>query len=103
MQQQLKSFDFDAFSVAFYVDALVDNNDIGQHSNAEKMRFHFLTCLKNEVFKPFSRSTKRSKACTSSIYFVDIFCICHRPLMKKSMKIEYEEEQDLKMFMANWS
>ena len=97
VQQQLKSFDFGAFSVAFYVDALVDNNDIGQHSNAEKMRFHFLTCLKNEVFKPFSRSTKRSKACTSSIYFVDIFCICHRPLF------EYEEEQDLKMFMANWS
>ena len=39
MQQQLKSFDFGVFSVAFYVDALVDNNDIGQDSNAEKMSF----------------------------------------------------------------
>ena len=52
MQQQLNSLDCDVFSVAFYVDAFDGNKDIGQHYNAEKMRFNFLTCFKNEVFSP---------------------------------------------------
>ena len=72
-------------------------NDIGQNYNAEKMRFHFLTCLKDEVFSPFPRSTERSKVCASAILFVDVYCICRKPFF------EFEVEEDPKMFMANCS
>ena len=41
VQEQLNSFDCDLISVAFLVDALDGNNDIGQNHNAEEMRFHF--------------------------------------------------------------
>ena len=68
MQQHY--IDYGVFSVAFYVDALDGYNDIGQHNNAEKMRFCFLTCLKNEVFSPFPRSTEGSKACSSTKFFL---------------------------------
>ena len=61
------------------------------------MRFHFLTCLKNEVFSLFPRGTERSKVCASAILFVDVHCICRRPFS------EYEVEEDPKMFMANCS
>ena len=67
MQQRLNSFQWGVSSAAFYVDALDDDSDTGQHCNAEK------------VFSPFQRITKRSKVCTSTIYFVDIFYICRRP------------------------
>ena len=59
------------------------------------MRFHFLTCLKNEVFSRFPRSTKRSKVCALAILFVDVYCICRRPFF------ENEVEEDPKMFMGN--
>ena len=62
--------DCGVFSIAFYADALDGYNDIGQYNNAEKMSFCFLTCLKNEVFSPFRRSTKRSKTCSSTIFFL---------------------------------
>ena len=75
VQQQLNSFDCGVFSVAFLVDALDANNDIGQHCNAEKMRFHCRTCLTNEVFSPFPKSVKRSKVCASTTLFVDVCCI----------------------------
>ena len=97
VQQQLNSLDCGVFSVALLVDVLDGNNDICQNYNAEKMRFHFLTCLKNEVFIPFPRSRKRSKVCASAILFVDVYCICPRPLF------EYEVEEDPKIFMANCS
>ena len=94
VMQQLNSFDCCVFSVAFLVDALDGNNDIGRNYNAEKMRFHFRTCLKNEFCCPFPRSAKRSKVCASTILFVDVYCICHWPFF------EYEVEEDPKMFMV---
>ena len=84
-------------SAAFLVNALDSNNDIGQNYNAEKMRFHFLTCLKNEVFSPFPRSTKRSKVFAPTLLFVDVYCICRRPFFK------CEVEEDPKVFIANCS
>ena len=61
------------------------------------MGFHFLTCLRNEVFGPITRNTKRSQVCASAILFGDVYCICCRPFF------EYELEQHPKMFMANCS
>ena len=72
MLQQLNSFDCAVFSVAFLVNALDGNNDIGQNYNVEKMRFGFLTCLKNGVLSPFPRSAERSKVCASTILFADV-------------------------------
>ena len=97
VQQQANSFDCGVFSVTFLVDALDGNKDIGQNYNVEKMRFHFLTCLKNGGFSPFPRSTEKSKVCASTILFVDVYCICRRPFF------EYEVEEDPKMSMANCS
>ena len=97
VQQQLNFLDCGVFSVAFLVNTFDGNNDIGQNYNAEEMRFHFLTCLKNGVFIPFPRSTKRGKVCASAILFVDVYWICCRPFF------EYEVEEDRRMFMANCS
>lgn len=49
-----------SFSVAFLVDSLDDNNVMAEHYNADKMRFCFLICLKNEVFSPFPRTKKKN-------------------------------------------
>ena len=94
LQQQLNSFDCGVFSVAFLIDALDGNNDIGQNYNDKEMRFHFLICLLNKVFSPFPKSTERSKVCASKILFVDVYYICRRPFF------EYEVEEHPKMFMA---
>ena len=99
MQQQLNSIDCGVFSVAFLVDALNGNNNtnISQNYNVEKMRFHFLTSLRNGVFSPFPRITERGKDSASTILFADLYCICRRPFF------EDEVEEDPKMFMANCS
>ena len=97
MQKQANSFECGVFSVAIVVDALDGNNDIGQNYNVKKVRFHFLTCLKNGGFSPFPRGTEKSKVCASTILFVDVYCICCRPFF------EYEVDEDRKMLMANFS
>ena len=95
--QQLNSFDCGVFSFAFLVDALDGSNDIGRNDNAEKMRFNFRTCLKNEVFSPLPRSTKRSKVCASTILFANVYYICRWPFF------EHEVEEDPNIFMFTCS
>ena len=97
VQEQLNSFDCDLISVAFLVDALDGNNDIGQNHNAEEMRFHFQICLKNELFSPFPRNTERSKVFAPRTLSVDVYCICRRPCF------ESDGEEDREVFMANCS
>ena len=59
------------------------------------MRLNFRTYLRNEVFSLFTRSTKISKICESTIFFADVYRIFRGPIFP------YDVEQDPKMFMAN--
>lgn len=97
MQQQLYFFNFSVFSFAFLVNAPDNNYDIGQHYNAEKMRFRFVTCINNDVVNPLPCSIKRMKVRAANILFADVYCVSRRLLF------EYEVDQDPKMSVGNCS
>ena len=80
VQQQSNSFDCGLFSVALLVDSLDGNNNISQNYNVEKMRFHFLTCLKMEFSVRSQEEQKEVKSVLqqycllmSTVFVVDHF------------------------------